>query len=66
LAEKVAFGTNGLRKTLKTLAAVTADSVRNDESTVQAVLPTNFKNFLQNQPKNSAAGEKVRPPHNID
>jgi hypothetical protein len=26
-----------------------------------AVLPTNFKNFLLNQPKNSAAGEKVRP-----
>jgi hypothetical protein len=30
------------------------------------VLPTNFKNFLLNQSKNSAAGEKVRPPHNID
>jgi hypothetical protein len=30
------------------------------------VLPTNFKNFLLDQPKNSAAGEKVRPPHKID
>jgi hypothetical protein len=29
----------------------------------QAVLPTNFKNF---QPKNSAAGEKFRPPHKFD
>jgi hypothetical protein len=28
-------------------------------------LPTNFKNFLLDQPKNSAAGEKVRPPQNI-
>jgi hypothetical protein len=25
------------------------------------VLPTNFKNFLLDQPKNSAAGEKVQP-----
>jgi hypothetical protein len=30
------------------------------------VLPTNFKNFLLNQTKNSAAGEKVRPLHKID
>jgi hypothetical protein len=26
------------------------------------VLPTNFKNFLLDQPKNSAVDEKVRPP----
>jgi hypothetical protein len=31
-----------------------------------SVLPTNFNNFLLNEPKNSAAGEKVRPPHKID
>jgi hypothetical protein len=30
------------------------------------VLPINLKNFLLDQPKNSAAGEKVRPPHKID
>jgi hypothetical protein len=30
------------------------------------VLPTNFKNFLLDQPKNSAAGEKVRSPQKID
>jgi hypothetical protein len=30
------------------------------------VLPTNVKNSLLDQPKNSAAGEKVRPPHKID
>jgi hypothetical protein len=29
-------------------------------------LPTNFKNFLLDQPKNSAAGKKVRPPQNTD
>jgi hypothetical protein len=32
----------------------------------KSVLPTNFNNFLLDQPKNSAAGEKVRPPHKID
>jgi hypothetical protein len=31
-----------------------------------SVLPTNFNNFLLDQPKNSAAGEKVRPQHKID
>jgi hypothetical protein len=30
------------------------------------VLPTNFKNILLGQPKKSAAGEKVQPPHKID
>jgi hypothetical protein len=31
-----------------------------------AVLPTNLKNFLLDQPTNSAAGKKVRPPQNTD
>jgi hypothetical protein len=30
------------------------------------VLPTNFKDFLPDQPKISAAREKVRLPHQID
>jgi hypothetical protein len=35
-------------------------------SAFSSVLPTNFTNFLPDQPKNSAAGEKVRPPHKLD
>jgi hypothetical protein len=36
------------------------------DPTCGPVLPTNSKNFLLDQPKYSAAGEKVRPPHKID
>jgi hypothetical protein len=35
-------------------------------SEISTVLPTNFKNFLLDQPKNSAAGEKVQPLLKID